>query len=513
MNLKLLYGLFLSLTLLSWGCGTKKSVTNSNTTPESSSEKFTRSYIGATSSKSLGNIEEAIKQFNRCLVLIPNSHAVQYQLAQIYKDNSKYDSALMFIKKALIGDSKNKWYRELGADLYWINRDRKTSTEMYERLIKDFPGTRVYYDRLRNMYRRMANKNLEISLVKKKIGYFGTDKNSLIQLESLLTSTGKRKEAVKLWTDQIKVDPNDLTSYKRLGNLYFKAKDNKNASIYFKKGMALANGEESMIKSYIHFLKSNDFHHQLDSLYSSLLEDNSISLVLKKYLFDNTANNAQKLKIGDQILKSGDVNNDLLESVGLMHYKVGHFNEANIVLSQIDVVNSMAIGEGLINSRLQLGLEKDAFNIIEQLKVIFPFNQDLRSYQRITEAMLYSDSISSYYAKNEFDFERNLLPVFISRVRSGKAIKTSNANLNYTSKDLMGLYYLGKELLKKGLYKEAEYFVFRAIKIEPNGTLYELMGDIYSGQGLPNKAKSQWDLAQKLGWDNPLFLKKLMNEK
>jgi tetratricopeptide (TPR) repeat protein len=510
-NLNKSYGLILLIAAFSLNCGTQQSVkkTDSKTNPEQLREKFSRVYVNATSKKLAGKNEDAVRLFKRSASILPSEHAPYYQLALIYKSESKYDSALMYAKKALQGDSKNKWYRELGADLYWINLNRKTSTSMYEKLISDYPGTRTYYDRLQNMYRRMGDRNAEISVVSKRLDYFGYDQNYTVHLEQLLSSSGKTDEAIKLWKDRISIDPKDLISYKRLGALYNKTGDTKTAFSYYQKGMTHADGDVAMTQSYLHFLKTNNYQAQFDALANQIISDAGASQKLKKYLFDLTTDKTQKLKLGDQLIESGQANDDLVTSVGLMHFKVGHFQKAFESLNQLDDPLSLDVSITLAKAGLESKNSSQALKRILAVREVYPFNSDLKTHLNVLLAWVDPDSFSAAFIPKNTTADR--LTLYLAYARSGKNLDEIQVEKNYNEKDETVLYFLSKALLESQNGELALSFM-KKISENHSGSYFELLGDIYLATGDPIRAKKEWENALKIGWDNQLFLQKLNNE-
>ncbi|MBL7918048.1 MAG: hypothetical protein JNM96_06600, partial [Bacteroidia bacterium] len=91
--------------------------------------QFAALYIDGCSARMKGNVNEALKIFNQCLKINPNSVPLKYELATVNKILGINDLALAYAKECAAAEPKNYWYQLILADCYRTLRQYNNSVK------------------------------------------------------------------------------------------------------------------------------------------------------------------------------------------------------------------------------------------------------------------------------------------------------------------------------------------------------------------------------------------------
>jgi tetratricopeptide (TPR) repeat protein len=150
MKTKKRYCLILTLALVAFLFSCKQSEKSAKTTENKLSGeqqvKFQENFYDACKEKMLGNSDQALKLFEKCLEINPKSDVVKYELANVYKFMGLSEDALRFSKEAANADLKNEWYQILYIDCLHGKRKYADAVAVYERMINNLPVKPQYYE-------------------------------------------------------------------------------------------------------------------------------------------------------------------------------------------------------------------------------------------------------------------------------------------------------------------------------------------------------------------------------
>ena len=103
-------------------------------------KNFKALYYDGLKQKMLGNEEDAMRFFRRCLGINPSAPSANFEVYQLLAQGKQPDSSLSYISKAATGDPRNIWYRYYYAqNLQELGR-YKDVVKVYEDLTKMYPG-------------------------------------------------------------------------------------------------------------------------------------------------------------------------------------------------------------------------------------------------------------------------------------------------------------------------------------------------------------------------------------
>jgi tetratricopeptide (TPR) repeat protein len=274
--------------------GTKQASTASSKVETNETKLFSKHdidvnhyFVSANKEKLLGNTEDAIRLFKKCLQIDPNNAASAYELSIIAINANDFQSAELYSRKAYTLNPDNEWYAIIFVEALQRNKKPGEAVKIYQKLIKRLPDRAdIYYD-FADCYLRMnkpveaidvynelekrAGINAELSLQKEKIyvrmGKFDKaveEINKLIAtapeeakyygiLAELYAANNKDTEAVDTYQKALKIDPENAYINLSLSEYYRQKRDYPKAFIYLEKAF---NAEELDIDSKVKILLS-----------------------------------------------------------------------------------------------------------------------------------------------------------------------------------------------------------------------------------------------------------------
>jgi tetratricopeptide (TPR) repeat protein len=297
--------LILSFTLIT-GCTLFKKSKSSEPSPQ---EKVanTSMLIDAVKEKNIGNYESAISKLNQLISKAPKNDVAYYQLSLIYKDNSKFNEALQYAKKAALINPQNDWYKLNLVEIYEATKQYAPAAKIREELIAKTPENSDYYfdlvvdyiytDRWEdaiNTYSRVEKINgisEDISLAKhrlwmhinkpqnaaaeiqKLMDAFPSENRYPLMLGDLYLKTGQPDKAKNMFDKSLSM--NNTAAYLSLAEYYKLSKKNDSSYYYLSKAFAEADISIDLkipvMLSYYNLLEknpsmANDAFSLLDSL-------------------------------------------------------------------------------------------------------------------------------------------------------------------------------------------------------------------------------------------------------
>lgn len=158
----------------------KQTKSDSSKTNESQTKLFTKHdidvnhyFVNANKEKLLGNTEDAIRLFKKCLQIDPNNAAAAYELSIIALNANDFQNAELFSRKAYNINPENEWYAILFVESLQRNKKPGEAIKVYQKLIKSFPErSDIYYD-FADCYLRMNKPDEAIEIydeLEKKTG-------------------------------------------------------------------------------------------------------------------------------------------------------------------------------------------------------------------------------------------------------------------------------------------------------------------------------------------------------
>ncbi len=216
--------IFIMISVLFFSCsGLKKSASapKGNQLSQVEEEKFKALFYDGLKQKILGNTDDAMGFFRRCLTINPSSPAVNFEIGILLENNKRPDSSVVYFSKAVEGDPGNVWFRYGYAENLQELRRFKDVIKVYQDLIKMHPTTTDFYYKLALAQLQAGEYKEAIETynsLEKKIGRVDEDVSmSKIEILEKMKDYPKAEEEIQ---KLIKNDPSNPQYKDMLGNLY-----------------------------------------------------------------------------------------------------------------------------------------------------------------------------------------------------------------------------------------------------------------------------------------------------
>jgi tetratricopeptide (TPR) repeat protein len=302
---KIVVVLFICSQFLFFGCSNRKIAEKhepNKNKPDKEEQKaldekneieFEFYFIEGLKQKMIGNPDDAIQNFNRCLEFNPKSAAVLYELAKIHTMKGDYSSAKPLLVNAVELNPENKWYSLLLAQLYQNNKQYAEASKIYSSLIKnnsenlDFYYLRAItlssaekYDEAIKAYQQLEEKfgfNEQIYIARQQLyRASGKDKEAYLEIEKLIKTNpsipeyygimadmykldGNKAKALEYYNKVLQIDPNNGFVHFSLATFYVQNKDLENAFAHAKAGFSNPDVEiETKVQLYLMLITSPD---------------------------------------------------------------------------------------------------------------------------------------------------------------------------------------------------------------------------------------------------------------
>jgi tetratricopeptide (TPR) repeat protein len=528
--------------------------------------------LKARTKKDFTTAKALLEQF---IILRTDVPAAYYELSRLYSEEKKTDKAATFIKKAILLDANNKWYKEEYATILAEGGNNLDAAAIMTELTKLEPRDAAYPVMASEFYERAkkyqeAIEYIDIALIrssddaeellKKKIALY----LEMNQLEKAITTAGQL----------IAKDPKNGTYHKLLSDLYDKNKmPEKALEVYTKAQKTLPDNPVLQLGLAEHFLRLGDTmaykRYVREAVLSKQIDADDQVNLLRQFLQTLPGGEAAQIKEGTPMMK---------ELVAL------HPNDAEVLelygdfLSADDkndtavIVYKKALEQKSSDFELWGKLlgsytaKKDADSLIkysEKALRLFPNQAQVHFYNGVGHmnkkeyaaaakaisraidmqpennkpvlAAMYSTLGDVYNSSKQYElsdeaFEKalqiepndasvlNNYSYYLSErgKKLDEAEKMSKKALELSPNISTYLDTYGWILYKKGDYDKAKDYLKRAVELggdKTDPTLYDHLGDVYYKLKDKNKAVEQWKLAKEKGEDTPQLDKKITEGK
>jgi tetratricopeptide (TPR) repeat protein len=207
--------------------GTKQSTTSLSKSNEPETKLFTKHdidvnhyFVNANKEKLLGNTEDAIRLFKKCLQIDPNNAAAAYELSIIAINANDFQNAELYSRKAYNLNPENEWYAIIFVEALQRNKKPGEAIKIYQKLIKSLPDRAdIYYD-YADCYLRMNRPVEAIEIYNELEKKTGINAELSLQKEKIYVRMGKLDKAVEEINKLIATAPDDAKYYGILAELY-----------------------------------------------------------------------------------------------------------------------------------------------------------------------------------------------------------------------------------------------------------------------------------------------------
>ncbi|MEI7830201.1 MAG: tetratricopeptide repeat protein [Prolixibacteraceae bacterium] len=183
-------------------------------------QQFQYLFVEGVKQRTIGNTEEAIKIFSRCLEMDPCSSSSLYEIANIHLVRGDFQSAMMMLEKAVSLAPQNQYYLILLAKIYQQNKLYEKAAESFAVLTELTPDN-TEYPIFRAEMLNMAGKPDEAlacyNELEKKLGV--TEQVTLGK-QGIFIKQGKKQEAYREVENLVAKFPGESKYYGLLADMY-----------------------------------------------------------------------------------------------------------------------------------------------------------------------------------------------------------------------------------------------------------------------------------------------------
>ncbi|MGQ7870229.1 tetratricopeptide repeat protein [Sunxiuqinia sp. sy24] len=557
---------FLVLTLVFISCSTVQKqlvaepvveVDKEDELSEDQRNEFEYLFIEGLKQKKLGNVQNAVSIFSRCLEIDPNSSVAMYEMASIHYANKDLTSASLLLEKAISINADNKWYKLMLAEIYRQRQQFKEAAVLYTELSAKEPENKEFlyykavllgmsenYSEALTAYDQLEKKtglNEQISVAKQQL-YIKQDQpdrafeeiNRLIEsnptetqyyglMAEFYQQVGDSVNALNYFNKILDIDPENGFVHFSLANFYIEQGDKEMAFDHIKK--AFANTEldaESKIQYYM--LQTSDAENSewtndqigelLDILHAAHPDDNRMYTIYAEHLMrQNKIDEARNyLK---QYLETDKDNFVIWQQLLFMDNDLMDFESLYTnSKAAIELFPNQAVSYALhAVAALQLKKYEEVLAIVDEGEAYVLDNQSLKiqfelykaeanyNLDQVDEAFKAFDKVikldpNNYMAINNYAYYLSVRGQQLEKAErlSGKVVQANPENPTY-------LDTYAWVLFKRENYLLAKFYIETAISNggSENSVLLEHYGDILYKLGETDKALENWKKAQALG--------------
>lgn len=279
---------------------------------------FNYLYVDAVRMKLMGNLGDALKYFEQCLILNPESDATYYQMAQIVLTSGDLVNGKKYIKKGCEIQPGNLWYNMLLASIYHQQNNLDSAIICYERAVNAYPEKENLQVSLAKLYSQNRNYDKARNLLSKLDEKYGVSESTTLSLVENLIDDEKFKEANDKIQQLLVQDPDNIVFNGYLAEIYrHEGKPEKAKEVYNQ--LIARNPDDPAIQlSLCEFLLSEKNYDELFDLLNIVLMNDKITKEEKISLIaelieneDISKEHGRKMELAIMILEAAYKDDDL----------------------------------------------------------------------------------------------------------------------------------------------------------------------------------------------------------
>ncbi len=256
-------------------------------------------YVEAVKQKLTGNLGDALKYFEQCIIINPESDASYYQMAQIVLNNGDMKNGKKYIKRAIEIQPGNLWYNMFLAGIYNQQNNIDSAIICFERAAKAYPEKEDLQISLARLYTQNKNFDKARSILNQFDNKYGVNEKTTLTLIENLLAEGKGKEALGKIQQLLAQKPDDIVYNGYLAEIYRSDGENQKAKDVYKQLIERNPDNPGIQMSLCDFLLSQKSYDELFDL-------------LNIVFISPRINREEKISLMSELI----VNKDIIKSYG-----------------------------------------------------------------------------------------------------------------------------------------------------------------------------------------------------
>jgi tetratricopeptide (TPR) repeat protein len=528
---------------------------------------YLRTFHQGVRYKVMGQFKEAIVSFDSCFTVRPTDDAAAFALAQCYLHQNDLEKAAFYTEQAAKLDSKNTWYTQELAYMYFNQQKYPQAAKCFEKLVASDPRNIDWLFGQAEVLKRLNKQSEAIAALNKMENQLGVLPDLSIQKFELYLSLKEPGKAIAEIEKARKVHPDDLSLIGTLVDYYFQQHEISKAQEMLvelvKNDPTNARANLALGDLYLRQFKKKEAYRYLNAAFSGEGIDVDTKMnVLLMFYEQQAVIDPEVLELADlmvlkhpQDAKSHAIQGDLLLQNGkkkealeayqralklddskfpvwnqvlMLEYETHAFQQLYTdaracsalfpTMSQVQLLYTIACVQ---NARYQEAI--DAANQGKELVVNDPLTE-AEFFAQLGEAHFLTNQIdlgigdytkaiatdpSNYLTKNNF-----ALRLALANKQLDKAESLIQEVLTVAPKTAAFLTTSGLVNYVKGNFNQALNLLNQAIAIDASDAAsYDYLGDTYFQLGNLEYALVNWKMAKDLGTKNKNIDKKIQTKK
>jgi tetratricopeptide (TPR) repeat protein len=196
--------------LITTSCGKRMMPAEIGNIMNYDSVKFDYFFVEAIKLKVIGNGGDALKFFEQCLKINPESSAAYYQMAQIVIAGGDLKEGKKYLTRAISFEQKNIWYLLMMAGLYYQEGKIDSAVVFYEKAVTYYPEKDDIRLTLANLYSENRKFDMAELIYDDLDRKYGVNPSSSVGSIKNLIWAGRYEEAEKKAKALLKEYPDEI---------------------------------------------------------------------------------------------------------------------------------------------------------------------------------------------------------------------------------------------------------------------------------------------------------------
>lgn len=300
-------------------------------------------YVEAVKQKLMGNGGDALKYFEQCIKINPQSDASYYQMGQIVISNGDLKNGKKYAAKSLSIDQKNIWYLMMLAGIYYQEKNLDSAIIYYEKAVEIFPERENLQLALGNLYSENGNFEKATAIFNSFDKKYGVNESSTLSSIKSLMSAKKYDDALIKTELLLKEYPEEILYNGLLAEIYRAKGDSENALLVYKQLIERNPDNPQTQLSLCDFLITEKNYDELFTLLNTVIlnekitAEDKISLMARLIeLPDLIKDDGETLSLSLMVLEASYKNDDIIPLLRPeLLIKMERLNEASMLLEDI----------------------------------------------------------------------------------------------------------------------------------------------------------------------------------
>lgn len=186
-------------------------------------------YVEAVRHKLTANAGNALKLFEQCIAINPESDGSYYQMAQILLSNGDIENGKKYLRKAGELQPGNLWYSMTLAGIYHQENKLDSAILWYEKAVAANEGKEELQVALARLYSKNMNYDKARSILNRFDEKYGVNEEITLPLIETLLAEKKYREAHTKMAQLLATDPDNIVFNGYLAEIYRSEGNNQKA--------------------------------------------------------------------------------------------------------------------------------------------------------------------------------------------------------------------------------------------------------------------------------------------